>query len=59
MHDQIGTFESRGEEALVAFEPQFVRHDVLRIRQHAVGGDDHIAVDAQRHGDGEIIPKPS
>ena len=54
VHDQVGAIQRRVEEALVALELQLVRHDVLRIRQHAVGGDDDIAVDAQRHGDGGV-----
>ena len=48
MHDQGGTVERFGEEALVALELQFVRHEVLRIGQHAIGGDDDIAFETQR-----------
>ena len=49
MQDQIGAIESGGEERLVALELQFVRHDVARVRQHAVRGNDDVALDAQRH----------
>jgi len=46
VHDQRGTVECVGEEALVALEFQLVRHAVLRIGQHAIGGDDDIAFKA-------------
>ena len=51
VHDQVGAIEGGGEELLVALELQFVRHHAVGVRQHAVGGHDDIAVDAQRrHG---------
>ena len=48
VHDQRGAVEGGGEESLVALEFQFVRHEVARIRQHAIGGDDDIAFETQR-----------
>ena len=51
MHDQLGAVEGGGEEPLVALELQLVRHEVVGIRQSAIGGDDDITFDAQRrHG---------
>src|ERR1041385_3861058 len=50
VHDQCGAVEGGGEETLVALELQLVRHHVLRIRQHAIAGDDDIAFKTQgRH----------
>ena len=46
VHDQIGAVERGIEESLVAFEFQRVRHLAVRIREHAVGGHDDVAVDA-------------
>ena len=50
MHDQVGLVEGGGEEPLVALEFQLTRHHAVGIGQHAVGGHDDVAVDAQfRH----------
>jgi len=51
MHDQRGAVERGRKKPFVALEFQRLRHDVIGIRQHAVGGDDHKSFDAQgRHG---------
>ena len=46
MHDQVGGIEGGGEKPLVALELQLHRHHAIGVRQHAVGGDDDVAVDA-------------
>ena len=51
VQDQVGAIEGSSEEALVALELQFVRHDVAGVRELPVRRDDDIAFDAQRrHG---------
>src|SRR4051794_29362759 len=53
VHDQVGLVERGVEKLLVAFVFQFLRHRALRIRKHAVGGYDDIALDAaSRHPGG-------
>ena len=48
MNDQVGAVQRGIEEFLVALELECVRHYAIRVRQHAVGGDDDVALDAQR-----------
>ena len=52
MQDQVGAVEGGGEERFVALEFQFVRHDIARVGEHAVRGDDDITFDTQRRHDG-------
>src|SRR5712672_1198576 len=51
MNDQVDAVQRGVEEFLVAFELESLRHHAIGVRQHAVGGDDHIALDAQRRHD--------
>ena len=51
MDDEIGVIERGGEELLVALEPQGGRHDVIGISQHAVGGHNDVAFEAERWHD--------
>src|ERR1700730_6807539 len=48
MHYQVGAVQRGGEELLVAFEFQFLRHHPIGIRQHAVGRHDDVTFDAKR-----------
>jgi hypothetical protein len=47
VHDQCCAIERLLEEQLVAFELQAVGHDMRRVREHAVRGDDDVAFDAK------------
>ena len=44
VHDEVGVIKSRREKLLVALEFQCVRHHLLGVRQHAVGGHDDVSV---------------
>jgi hypothetical protein len=64
MDDKFGAVERGCKELLVALELQRLRHHMVRIRQHAVGGHDDITVDTKRRHDvvairREAIPKSS
>src|SRR3977135_2063285 len=60
VHDQVGAIEGGREERLVTLEFQLARHHAASVRQHAIGGHDDIALDAQpRHRAGGFIPKSS
>jgi hypothetical protein len=48
MRHHIDRVEPALEEALIGVEPELVRHDAGRIREHAVFGDNGITFDAGR-----------
>jgi len=48
VHDQVGPVEGGCEKSLVTFKFQFLRHDTIGVRQHAVGGHDDITVEMKR-----------
>src|SRR5437660_9047350 len=50
--DRARTIERAMEEALVGLDLERVRHHALDVGDHAVGGDDRVAFDAERAGHG-------
>src|SRR5260221_5696828 len=56
VHDQVGMVEGCGEEPLVALELQSLRHHAIGVRQHAVGRDDDVTLNAQRRHRRVVLP---
>ena len=48
VHHHVGPIEAFLKMPLVGFEVQRLRLDAGRVRDHAVGGDDDIGLDAKR-----------
>ena len=55
VHDDIHTIEPAFEEFLVGPELQRGRHHAVGIGQHPVLGDDGVAFDGARGGQGTIV----
>jgi hypothetical protein len=53
MNYKRGLIKTRLKELLIGFDDEARRNASIRIRQHAIGGDDGEAFDAKRasHGD--------